>query len=109
MDDHLRVLQERIQAIAISGNHALGQGEGLSREVQKGQEKDLDSRQDDRSIGKETNIGPVAEAQHEGIARREEGPQEKRTLLAAPESRELVSRVERDVRVFADVLDRKVV
>ncbi len=52
VNHHLRILQKRIQAIAVGWDGALNNGKGMRRKVQQQQEENLHARQNHRSIGK---------------------------------------------------------
>ena len=90
MDHHLRVLEQRIKAVAIAGNDALIERKGRRGKVQDGQEEDLDSRHNRPGIGVEFYVVFVRQPQDESIRSEQPGPQQQRALLAAPQRGELI-------------------
>src|ERR1035441_6742066 len=51
----------------------------------------------------------MAHPQHEAVGAKQKRPQQQRAFLAAPQRRELVRGIERNVAMGANVLDREVV
>ena len=60
MDDHLGILQKRIESGAVRRQAALHYGEWVRRKIQNQQKENLYRRDDHRGIGKQTLIGLVA-------------------------------------------------
>ena len=109
MDDHLGILEERIEAGAVGGQRSLFESEGARGEVEDQEKKDLDAGDDDRGIGEEALIGLVAEAENESIAGQQERPEQQRAFLSGPEDGELVGGGQLAVAVVVDVGDGEVV
>ncbi len=110
VDDHLGILQQRIEAVAVGGNDAAGdEREGRGRDVDQQQEEDLDAGEDGRGVGGELDVDFVADAEDESVSGEEKGPQQQGALLAGPERGELVGGGEGAVGVLGDVGDGEVV
>ena len=109
MDDHLGILEKRIEAGAVGRNAALLDGEGVGGEIQDQKEEDLNGGDDDRGVGEEALIGLVAQAEDESVAGQQQRPEEKRAFLSGPEHGELVGGREFAVAVVVDVGDGEVV
>src|SRR5450631_474340 len=105
MDDHLGILEEWIQAIAVVGYRSFHEGEGRRSEVDHGQEKDLNCGQNRASVSIEFYIRLVGEAQYESVGAQQPGPQQKGTFLAAPQGCEFVRGGEGTIGVLQDVCD----
>jgi hypothetical protein len=67
MDHHLRVLKERIEAVAVVGNGAVVEREGRGGEVENGEEEDLNSGENRSGVGVELDVGFVGEAEDETV------------------------------------------
>ena len=76
MDDHLGILEKRIEAGAVRREASLLDGEGVRGEIQNQQKEDLNGGDDDRGVSEEALIGFVAEAENESIAGEEQRPEE---------------------------------
>ena len=74
MDDHLRILQQRVQAKAVWGERAGFQRERRRGKIEQQQEEDLHAGQDGRGVGGETDVNLVAHAQDEPVRRQQPGP-----------------------------------
>ncbi len=114
VNHHLRVLQERIQAVAVGGNESSGdeireQGKRRRGKVQHRQEENLNSGQNGAGVGVELRVLLVPEPQHKAEGPQQPGPQEQRTLLPAPQRGKFVDGRKRAVRVLGDVGDGKIV
>jgi len=109
MDDHLGVLEEGIEAVAVVRERSVVHGEGRRGEVEDGEEEDLDAGEDSSGVGEELDVGFVGEAEDEAVGGEKPGPEEERALLAGPESGELVGAWEGAVGVLHDVGDGEVV
>ncbi len=109
MDDHLGILEERIEAEAVGVQGAGRDGKGERGEREQEKEEDLDGREDRRRVGVEGDVGLVAHAHHEAIGGEQPGPEEQRAFLSRPERGELVERGQGAVGVVEDVVDREVV
>ena len=84
MDDHLSVLQQRIQAAAVGAQRAFEQAERIGGEIYQQQEEDLYAGQNYRGVGVEARIGFIAQAEDEAVSGQQQGPEEQRTFLAGP-------------------------
>ena len=109
MDDHLGVLQQRIQPVAISGNSAGGQRERIGRQVQQQQKENLHCGHDDGSMRRKTDINFVAQAQHESVGGEQQRPEKQRALLPRPQHGKLIRRRQIAIAVMQDVGDGKIV
>ena len=89
MNDHLGILQQRIQAGAIGGKRALHHGKRMRGKIQNQQKENLHRGDDHRSIGKQALIGLVTQAQNESVARQEQRPEEQRAFLPGPQTANL--------------------
>ena len=56
----IRILQERIESIAVGGNLSTNQTERMRREVHQQEEENLHGRDDGRSMRRELRIDFVA-------------------------------------------------
>ena len=81
VDDHLRILQQRIQSVAVGGQRALHQRERMRREVQQQKKEDLNRGDDDRGVGEQPRIGLVPQAQDQAVGREQQQP---RTAASLP-------------------------
>ncbi len=91
MNDHLRVLQQWIEAEAICRANAAGDdGEGQSDEINQQKEKDLHAGEDGRGVGVQRDVGLVAKAKDEAVGGKQPSPEQQGTLLPSPYRRELV-------------------
>ena len=109
MDDHLRVLQQRVQPGAVGRDQARDNGEGRRGDYQQKNEEELDARQDGRGECGETNIDAVPHPQDETVGAEQKGPEQQRTFLPAPQCGKFVSRIQRPVAVRGNVGDGEVV
>ena len=64
MNHHLRILEQRIEAVAVVGNGAFHQREGRGGKVEHGEEKDLDSGENRSGVGVELHTGRRRPAAH---------------------------------------------
>ena len=85
MNHHLRILKQRIQPIPVIGDHAAIQRKWRRGEVEQGEEEDLNASQDCASAGVQLHVYLVRQPQDKSVEPEQPRPQEKRTLLAAPE------------------------
>ena len=109
MDDHLGILQKRIQAGAIGGKRALHDGEGVRGKIQNQQKENLHRGDDHGSVGEQPLIGLVAQAENESVAGQQQRPEQQRTFLPGPEHGELVGGGQIAIAVMEDVGDGEVV
>ncbi len=109
VDDHLGVLEEGVEAVAVRDKGAGLDGEGWGGEVEEGEEEDLDAGEDGGGVSEEAGVDLVAQAEDEAVAAEEKGPEEEGAFLAGPEGGELVGGGEGAVGVVKDVLDGEVV
>jgi len=109
VDDHLRILEQRVQAKAIGVKRSWREGERRRGEDQQQQEKDLNASQDRRSIRGEGDIDLMPQAQDKTVAGEQPCPEDQGALLSGPQGGELVVPGECPVRVVQDVIDRVVV
>ena len=84
MNDHLGILEKRIEAAAIGAQWAFEQAEGVGGKVHQGQEENLYAGENDPGVGKKAGIGFVAQAEDEGVAGEQQRPEQNRALLAGP-------------------------
>jgi hypothetical protein len=85
MDDHLRILEQRVQAEAVGRSDAArDQSEGRRGEDQQHQEEDLNAGEDGGGVRSEGDVGLVAQAQHEAVGGEQPRPQQQGALLAGP-------------------------
>jgi hypothetical protein len=109
MDDQAGVLQQRIEIAPIrrGGQQAL---ERIGREQHEHQETDGDEPHHAEHARHHVLRQIAAEhGDRDHPQRQEQHPQQQRTLVAAPDARELVDIRQRRVRIGGDVLHRKVV
>ena len=109
MDDHLGILQKRIQAGAVGGKRALHDGERVSGEIQNQQEEDLDRGDDDGGVGEQPLIGLVAQAKDKSVSRQQQRPEQQRPFLARPQHGELIGGGQFAIAVMEDVGNGEVV
>ena len=109
VNDHLRILEEGIEAVAVVGNCALQQRKWRGGKVQDREEEDLDAGHDGAGVGVELDVGFVGEAEDEAVNAEQPGPEKQGAFLAAPQGGELVGAGEGAVGVLQDVGDGKVV
>ncbi len=109
MDDHLGILQKRIQSGAIRGERALHDGERVGGKIQNQQKENLHRGDDHRSVGEQPLIGFVAQAENEPVAGQEQRPEQQRAFLTGPQHGELIGGGQIAVAVMEDVGDREVV
>src|SRR5580698_11369118 len=83
MNHHLRILQQRIQPIAVIRKRALVERKRRGPEAQHAQKEHLHPGQDRTRIRVELYIGLVREAKDKPIRPQQPRPQEQRTLLPA--------------------------
>ena len=109
VDDHLRVLEEGIESVAVVWEGAGVKREGRGGEVEDGEEEDLNACENGSGVGVELDVALVGEAEYEAEGGEEPGPEEEGTFLAGPESGELVCAGEGAVGVLHDVGDGEIV
>ena len=88
---------------------ALQQREGMRREIHQQKKENLNRGDDDRSVGEETRIGLVPQAQDQAIGRKQQQPEKERAFLSRPESCELIRTGKVAVAVVIDVGDGEIV
>ena len=84
MDNHLGILQQRIETTSVGPERTLEQAEGIRGEVDEREEEDLHCGEDDGRIGEEARVGFVAQAEDEAVTSEQERPEQQRTFLAGP-------------------------
>ena len=109
MDDHLGILQKRIQPGAIRGERALHDGEWVRREIQNQQEENLHRGDDHRSVGEQPLIGFVAQAENEPVPGQQQRPEQQRAFLTGPQHGELIGGRQVAVAVMEDIGDGEIV
>ena len=109
MDDHLGILQKRIEAAAVGAQRAFQQAERVRGEVHQRQKENLHAGENDRRVGEEARIGLVAQAQDEAVSGEQQRPEEQRAFLAGPQRSELVRSGKIAVAVMKDVGDGEIV
>ena len=81
MNDHLRILQERIQPVAI-GSHAVHHAKRIAGKVHQKEKENLDACEHDRGVGSQTLVNFVAQPHNESVRRQQQGPEKQGTLLS---------------------------
>jgi len=109
MDNHLGILQERIESAAVGTEWALDEAEGIRGETHQREKENLDASQNHGRVGEEAGISFVPEAKDECISGEQEGPEEQRAFLSGPQGCELVGSGKSAVAVVKDVGDGEVV
>ena len=109
MDDHLGILEKRIQAGAIGGQSALHDGERVRGKIQNQQKENLHRGDHYGRVGEEALIGLVAQAENESIAGEEQRPEQQRPFLSGPQHGELIGGGQVAVAVMEDVGDGEIV
>ena len=109
MDDQPRVLQQRIQIIAIRRDRE----QPLKRvggEQHKQQKADADRAHDaDHPGQKRQRQAPAVKGHGDGPAGQHQRPQQQRTLMRAPHRREAVHKRQHGVGIVRDIGDREVI
>ena len=82
MDDHLGILQQRIEAVTVGGDLSADQAERVGGEVDQQQEEHLHRSDDGRSVRRQLRIDFVAQPQHQRVARQQPGPEQQRAFLS---------------------------
>jgi len=109
MDDHLGILQERIQAAAVGRDLAFENGERMGGDIQEQQEENLHGRDYDRRVSKKAWIGFVSQTENEPVGRQQQGPEQQRAFLTGPQNGEFVGSGKILIAVMKDVGDREIV
>src|ERR1035438_3212437 len=109
MDDHLRILEKGIKAIAVLGNGALQERERRRGEVDDGEEEDLHGGENRSGVGVELDVGFVGEAEYESVGAEQPCTQEQRAFLTAPKRCEFVRSGKGAIGMLEDVGDGEVV
>ena len=63
---------------------AFKQAEGVGREIHQREKEYLHAGKNDRSVGEESRVGFVAEAQNEAVSGEQERPEQQRAFLTGP-------------------------
>jgi len=109
MNDHLGILEKRIEAAAVGAERALDEPEGIGSEVYQQEKEDLDCGDDDRGVGEQALVGFVAKPEDEGVSGEQERPEKKRAFLSGPENREFVRTGKVMVTVMEQVGDGEII
>ena len=119
MDDHLRILQQRIETIAIGAQDPLQGPAGRSRaqylkgagdEIVQRQEKKLHAHQDHANVRHQLGMfAAVGKQNRKNINRQQKAPEKQRALLPRPDRREFKKRRESAVAVLHHVSHGEVV
>ncbi len=109
MDHHLRILQQRIESVAVGGNRAGDQRKRMRRKVDQREEEDLHRADDHRGVRHQPRIHLVPQPQHQPVGGQQPAPEQQRALLSRPERGKLIGSRQGAVGVVQDVGDRKVV
>src|ERR1700739_2743732 len=109
MDDHLGILQKRVEAAAVGTERAFEQPKGIRSDIDESQKENLNASQDDRGVGKEARIGLIAKAENKAVSGQQERPEKQRAFLAGPQSCELVRSGKIAIAVMKDVSDGEVI
>ena len=109
MNHHLRILQQRIQAVAIAARDEIHRAvhsrnaerlEWAGHEIIQGQEKNLHAGEDHSDIRHQLAILVPVDNQHgKNVNGEQEAPEQQRAFLAGPERRNFIERGERAVAV----------
>ncbi len=109
MDDHLRILQQGVEAEAVGGERSrLKRERGCGKDQQQ-QEEDLDGGENRGRVGGKAHIYLVAYAEHEAVGGQQPAPKQQRAFLSGPQRRELISGRQLAVGVVQDVAERVIV
>ena len=113
MDHHLRILQQRIQAIAVAAHDPLhraarrGRAQNLKRagdEIVQREEEKLHADHNDADVRHQFRmLAAIGEQNGKDVNRKQEAPEKQRALLPRPDSRELEKCRQRAVAVLDDV------
>ncbi len=108
MNSHHRILQQRIQSIAIGngGDRSIHREhfERTHHERVQDEEESLRRHQDGDNVGHHVpKLAPVGENGDARITRQQPTPQQERAFLSSPPRRELVSQRHRPVAVLGHV------
>ena len=68
MDDHLGILQQRIEAAAIGAQRATEQAKGVRREIYQREKKYLNAGENYRRVCEQAGVGLVAQSQNEAVS-----------------------------------------
>ena len=109
MDDHLGILQQGIEAVAVVRDGAFHEREGGRGEVEDGKEEDLNRGEDRARVGVQLYVELMGKPQDKSIAAEQPCPEQQGAFLSAPERREFIGAGEGAIGVFEDVSDRKIV
>ena len=109
MDDHLGILEERIEAVAVFGDGALQERERRRGEVDDGEKEDLYGGEDGAGVGVELDVGLVGQSKNKAVGGEQPCPEKQGAFLAAPQRGEFVGAGQGAVGVFEDVGDGEVV
>src|SRR6266850_4823583 len=91
MNHHLRILEKRIQTVAVGRERAFHDGERVRREIQDHQKENLHCGDNYRSMCEQALVGLVAEPQNKSVTAEQKRPEQQRSFLAGPQYGELVS------------------
>ena len=109
MNDHLRVLEQRIEAVAVFGDGARSSAKGGAAKLRTARKKTWMRGQDGAGVGVQLDVCLVGEAEDESVGSQQPGPEEQRAFLAAPQGGKLVGAGEGAVGVLQDVSDGEIV
>ena len=109
MDHHLRILQQRIEPVAVRRNGARHQGKGVGGKVHQQQEENLNRRNNDGSVRHQAGVHLVAKTQNQPVAGQQPAPEQQGAFLARPERGEFVLHGEIAIAVMKDVSQREVI
>ena len=84
VDDHLGILKEWSQTVAVSRDCAFHQRKGLRSEIQQKEKENLNGGNNDGCVSKQALIGLMTQAQHEPVSRKQQGPEKQRAFLPGP-------------------------
>src|SRR5262249_38534745 len=103
MDDHLGILQERIESAAVGTKWAFDEAEGIRGETYQREKENLDASQNHRRVGEKAGISFVPETKDECVSGEQERPEEQRAFLSGPQGCEFVWTGKGAVAVVKDV------
>ncbi len=82
MDHHLRILQQRIQSIAIWRKIPDRHRKGIRGEIHQQEEEDLHRRNDHRRVSDQTDVHFIAQSQDQAVGREQQRPEQQRAFLS---------------------------
>ena len=109
MDDHLGILEKRVQTGAVGAKRAIEKAEGIRSEIDEREEEDLNCCDDYGGVREKAGIRFVAKAKNEAIGGEQKRPEDQGTFLSGPQRGELIFGVEVAIAVMKDVSNREII